>query len=591
MEEPMPTTGPTVGDAVATQDSTTVSHGQPAYAGEPEKAGKKPNKYIEGMYRFADQWPVLRYLGLGAWWAWVWLSYNSTGLSSLLDEGAQPMANVQMYFVSTFAISLCMLLAVLRWRECTRLLDNRKVLLGSGALATAATLCLGYSPFIGGTPTFIVAAALTGVGTSTICLETGRVYGTLPIRDSITSGAISLIFATFLYFMGTGVPQPVRIPFIACMPLLAAFLLAMPANDPFSATTIPQKGLGRESTGRKSFIHLIVANALVAVTAELSNGLAASTLEREQYASLYAAVILCIFILAAIVCFVINCGDVVKATRRVYSGLMLLGIFVLLASCFGLNLGFMNIGKSMLWMIFTCMMSYMVFRFDFSPVRAYGIGQMVYFIVSALAWYAGVQLAGYYELDSMRYVVAIVMAFVIVLVLTFVFTDADIKFILTWRASDEERSAIRFGVDATGMRAGAFDGQTQAARPVGGDGAPEVVVVVSPEDGKDAGLGRQGAAGTGGQGVDAGPRASAQNGDADVPLTLEQQVERLDPKLGVSSREKEILVLFAQGRSANWIAEELTISKNTVRSHLRAIYVKLDVHTRQELLDRLSQIR
>ena len=58
-----------------------------------------------------------------------------------------------------------------------------------------------------------------------------------------------------------------------------------------------------------------------------------------------------------------------------------------------------------------------------------------------------------------------------------------------------------------------------------------------------------------------------------------------DPYYGLSSRELEILDLFAQGRSANWIADNLTISKNTVRSHLRAIYTKLDVHTRQELLD------
>ena len=40
---------------------------------------------------------------------------------------------------------------------------------------------------------------------------------------------------------------------------------------------------------------------------------------------------------------------------------------------------------------------------------------------------------------------------------------------------------------------------------------------------------------------------------------------------------------------ANWIADNLTISKNTVRSHLRAIYTKLDVHTRQELLDFLGE--
>ena len=61
-----------------------------------------------------------------------------------------------------------------------------------------------------------------------------------------------------------------------------------------------------------------------------------------------------------------------------------------------------------------------------------------------------------------------------------------------------------------------------------------------------------------------------------------------DPVYGLSTRELEILDLFAQGRSAAWIAENLTISKNTVRTHLRAVYAKLDVHSRQELLDFLS---
>ena len=61
-----------------------------------------------------------------------------------------------------------------------------------------------------------------------------------------------------------------------------------------------------------------------------------------------------------------------------------------------------------------------------------------------------------------------------------------------------------------------------------------------------------------------------------------------DPIYGLSARELEILDLFAQGRSANWIAENLTISKNTVRTHLRAIYSKLDVHSRQEPLDFLA---
>ena len=50
----------------------------------------------------------------------------------------------------------------------------------------------------------------------------------------------------------------------------------------------------------------------------------------------------------------------------------------------------------------------------------------------------------------------------------------------------------------------------------------------------------------------------------------------------------EILDLFAQVRSANWIADNFTISKNAVCSNRRAICTKLDVRTREELLDFLD---
>lgn len=70
-----------------------------------------------------------------------------------------------------------------------------------------------------------------------------------------------------------------------------------------------------------------------------------------------------------------------------------------------------------------------------------------------------------------------------------------------------------------------------------------------------------------------------------APLTEQDLIERY----GLSNRELEVLELFAQGRSANWIADSLVISKNTVRAHLRAIYSKLDVHTRQDLLTLLGR--
>lgn len=50
----------------------------------------------------------------------------------------------------------------------------------------------------------------------------------------------------------------------------------------------------------------------------------------------------------------------------------------------------------------------------------------------------------------------------------------------------------------------------------------------------------------------------------------------------LTERELEILRLMAQGKDSQAIADELTISANTVRTHLQNIFSKLGVHSRLE---------
>ena len=54
-------------------------------------------------------------------------------------------------------------------------------------------------------------------------------------------------------------------------------------------------------------------------------------------------------------------------------------------------------------------------------------------------------------------------------------------------------------------------------------------------------------------------------------------------------REREILLLLTQGRDVPTIAKQLFISENTVRTHTKNIYIKLDIHSKQELLDRVEE--
>ena len=54
---------------------------------------------------------------------------------------------------------------------------------------------------------------------------------------------------------------------------------------------------------------------------------------------------------------------------------------------------------------------------------------------------------------------------------------------------------------------------------------------------------------------------------------------------GLSEREMTVAALLADGNSQRKIAELLGISMGTVQSHVKAVYRKLDIHSKQELID------
>lgn len=64
----------------------------------------------------------------------------------------------------------------------------------------------------------------------------------------------------------------------------------------------------------------------------------------------------------------------------------------------------------------------------------------------------------------------------------------------------------------------------------------------------------------------------------------------LDRKFGLTTREMEIIALVITGSTNNKIAEQLFISINTVKSHIRNSYQKLQVNNRLEMINLLNQL-
>lgn len=67
------------------------------------------------------------------------------------------------------------------------------------------------------------------------------------------------------------------------------------------------------------------------------------------------------------------------------------------------------------------------------------------------------------------------------------------------------------------------------------------------------------------------------------------RIAQLVDQGGLTPCEQDVLVALARGRSAQRIADTFVVSKETARTHIRHVYQKLDVHSREELMDLVEE--
>lgn len=83
--------------------------------------------------------------------------------------------------------------------------------------------------------------------------------------------------------------------------------------------------------------------------------------------------------------------------------------------------------------------------------------------------------------------------------------------------------------------------------------------------------------------------ASQQAQAAEERAELVRSCTALASSYGLSQREEEVLLLLAQHKSAGDIGTELCIAHGTAKAHIRHVYQKLDIHTRDDLFELVKQ--
>lgn len=217
-----------------------------------------------------EQWPSMKFLGFGAYYAWIFLSYNSDVLFGWSGASVGGNAMSVMYLASTTALGLVLIVAGAFQKVTARIVESRLSVTVLAGMATLATLVVAWSaPAQAGEALYVAGCSLTGVGTAFVALRLGSVYSTVGARQAFMYTAGSFIFAGMLYFVCIGLPQPVGLLMAASLPLLAVVftMAAVRAPSEPAEDVVPVRELPRGY-----FIRLVVAVSVFSVIAGVIKG-------------------------------------------------------------------------------------------------------------------------------------------------------------------------------------------------------------------------------------------------------------------------------------------------------------------------------
>jgi DNA-binding CsgD family transcriptional regulator len=80
-------------------------------------------------------------------------------------------------------------------------------------------------------------------------------------------------------------------------------------------------------------------------------------------------------------------------------------------------------------------------------------------------------------------------------------------------------------------------------------------------------------------------QGQSQNESQTIEGALLARNNQFAQRYGLTRREAEIFAYLINGRTSIHISKTLFLSQNTVKGHLKNIYSKANVHTKQELID------
>lgn len=492
-----------------------------------------------------DRMPQLKIFGFGFWVAWFGVAYKS----SVWVDGVEATASVvsDMFFASTVAHAVTLLLFAALSKRTAAIAQRPWFVMGGGvAAAVGCVLIILAGPaFIPSRVVFTVGSALTGVGTAALSLNAGLLLCSVRPRRALTLILYCELVAALMQFMVLGLPQPYSAALFVALPLVSAACFAVGASKP----AVPVASESERLKPVPTFYRFLLVVGILGVAANFGKGLyqvLVSPLQLSEDGSITAFVTaVCLIVLVIVVAVkerALNFG-------HLFYPMALVIIFSLLVTYFfpgSASVGVVLSGVAfqlfdvVMWYIF----SYIVYQSKASAVLVVALGRAVIAFGVTAGNAVGSACATMDANALPLSTVVFVILFAAAVAVFFLFPEKQVDRLLL---------------------------------PIPDEDAPSV---------------QRAAAGEGAAGVGEGVATSAADGATEPEEATrhghwKQRCLELGDEAQLTEREKEVLVMLARGYGSQSISDALTVSLYTTRAHTRNIYAKLDVHSRQELADRV----
>lgn len=502
---------------------------------------------------------TVRYAGLSFYWAWVFLSFNSSDLT--VQGGSHEILSV-VHIVSSAAAMVTFAIALVLYRRIMAC-DSKRIGVGlvAGSLVSCAGTVLYTFPGLAGNDALsVLGAVISGLTCSAIVLGWGVAYRDLAARNAVLFTSMTFFGAAILYFAVSHMSPAASSIAVSLFPVLAASSLAY---------SLAKQGMNRSG------------EPLVAVrpswTGELAN-LLRTGLSWRIVVGLVAALFVCGGMR-------VYFGDIAPVVYRdpvlmslpIAFGAAVFFVYGMFVSRVSLNLGtlyrvamplfalalvlialfggdnaslafFMMSTASVLFEILTWALLVEITRTTHYP-------PLLIFAVGRLAVHVGIvagELTAFAMIGDLM-VFAILAIGILFVSAGFTFADRDTTFLFEPPTPEElERLGVPVG-----------DGASASGRPKA-EPAVEADVL--------------------------GQCESIVDEDLLIRSNLTSRIDAMAREYGFSPREKEVFALWVTGRGSKYIQETFVISEATVKTHVRHIYEKCDVHNRAELMSKLENI-